>query len=407
MTWRENLRRVIHPGGRKLIGGSFRGVSFFVDNAERGGGRRAVVHEFPLRDDPFVEDLGRRARTFRVEAYVVGDDYLTQRNKLLAALEDESGPGELVHPYHGAVRAICINVSVSESRNEGGFARFAIEFQEAPAQAAAPVDVIDSASQVSTSADAALASSKGELVEKYSVSGMPAFALESAERVIAGIADGMAFVLGPVAGTAQALAEFSGRMEILTAQAASLARQPGDAFDAVLAAVAGVAASAANAPGDVMDALIDAYASDTGPAIAPTTSTRERELANQTALAGALKQLLVIEAARQAPLVEYTSIDEALAARDSIAALLDEQAQTAGDTAFPALVSLRSEVLRAVPGGRAFARVTTVTRNVPLPSLLIAYQLYGSVDLEPDIIARNGIRHPGFVAGDLKVLSDE
>jgi prophage DNA circulation protein len=63
-------------------------------------------------------------------------------------------------------------------------------------------------------------------------------------------------------------------------------------------------------------------------------------------------------------------------------------------------------VLRAVPGAQAFAEILTVTRNVAIPSLLLAYQLYGSVDLESDIIARNGTRHPGFVAGDLKVLSD-
>jgi prophage DNA circulation protein len=101
------------------------------------------------------------------------------------------------------------------------------------------------------------------------------------------------------------------------------------------------------------------------------------------------------------------STDDAMAARDSIAELLDEQAAAAGDTAYPALVDLRSEVLRAVPGASQFARIVTVSRSVPIPSLLLAYQLYGSVDLESDIIARNAIRHPGFVAGDLKVLSDE
>jgi len=104
--------------------------------------------------------------------------------------------------------------------------------------------------------------------------------------------------------------------------------------------------------------------------------------------------------------VPYDSIEEATAARDQVAGLLDEQAQGAGDTAYPALVNLRSEVLRAVPGGAAFARVVTITRRVPVPSLLLAYQLYGSVDQEADVIARNNISHPGFVAGDLKVLSN-
>ena len=64
------------------------------------------------------------------------------------------------------------------------------------------------------------------------------------------------------------------------------------------------------------------------------------------------------------------------------------------------------EVLRSVPGNNAFASVITVTRRVAIPSLLLTYQLYGDVDQEADVIARNNVRHPGFIAGDLKVLSN-
>jgi prophage DNA circulation protein len=145
VTWREELRRVSF-GGKLLIGASFRGLPFFVDSSERAGGRRLVVHEFPLRDAPFVEDLGRKARTFRVEGYVIGDDYLAQRDSLLTALEDVSGPGELIHPHHGALRASCVGVAVRETRAEGGLATFAIEFAEAPAQGIAPVAAVDTRS---------------------------------------------------------------------------------------------------------------------------------------------------------------------------------------------------------------------------------------------------------------------
>src|SRR5262245_27796266 len=119
MTWREDLRRIAIDG-RELVGASFRGAPFLVESSERSGGRRVVVHEFPLRDEPFVEDLGKRGSVFRVDGYVIGDDYLTQRDALLAALEDESGPGELVHPYHGVRRAVCVNLGVRETRSDGG-----------------------------------------------------------------------------------------------------------------------------------------------------------------------------------------------------------------------------------------------------------------------------------------------
>jgi prophage DNA circulation protein len=413
VKWLEDLRRVtvagIGPNGkpRQMIGASFRGVSFLVEGSDRGGGRRAVVHEFPLRDDPFVEDLGRKARTFRVDGYVLGDDYLFQRDALLAALEDEEGPGELVHPYHGVRTAICISVAVRETRAEGGIAMFALELAEAPAQVPVPIDAVDSTEQVAASADAAIVATEAEFVEQYDILSLPSFALGSAETALTSASDALGAALAPAVSTTQELAELSGRVALLTATASSLVRQPTDVLDAFRLAITSLVNAVASSPGAVMDALIDAYTADLGPVVVALTATRERELANQSAMTGALRRVIAIEAARLAPLVPYVSIEEASLARDQIAAMLEEQAATAGDTAYPALVTLRSDLLRAVPGGAAFARIVTVTRNVATPSILLSYQLYGSTDNELDIVARNGIRHPGFVSGDVKVLSSD
>lgn len=406
MTWREDLRRVKFSDGRTLIGATFRGVPFFVEASERGGGRRTVKHQFPYRDDPFIEDLGRDARTFHVDGYVLGDDYLTQRDALLAVLEDEAGPGELVHPYHGVRRAICEKHGTREARDIGGIAMIAMDFAEAPAQAVVPTVVVDSAGQVSTSADAAHAATKAELVEKFDPSNLQAFAFASAETALKNASAGLNAKLGPIISTTQEAAQLTGQVALLTAETSSLVRQPAGIVDAFLTVFAGLSETILASPGAVWKALVDAYDVDLGTVVVATTATRARELANQTALTGALRRVFAIEAARLAPLVPYTSSEDALAARDQVAAMLEEQAELAGDTAYPALVNLRSEVLRAVPGGAAFASVVTVSRNVPIPSLLLAYQLYGAVDREQDVIARNGIRHPGFVAGDLKVLSD-
>ena len=93
-------------------------------------------------------------------------------------------------------------------------------------------------------------------------------------------------------------------------------------------------------------------------------------------------------------------------ARGKVVALLDDLALTAGDTAYPTIVTLRSDVMRAIPGSRALARVITIELREPIPVDVLAYRLYGSVDLADDIIARNKIRHPLFVSGVLKVLSN-
>ncbi len=406
MSWREDLRRVA-IGGRELIGASFRGVPFFVETGDRTGGRRAVVHEFPYRDDPFVEDLGRKARPFRIEGYVVGDDYMAQRDALLDALENVAGTGELVHPSYGVLRVVCLNATVRESKTEGGIATFAIDFIETPTQAPVPTEVVDATDEVSASADTALLAVESEFVEDFDHTGLPSFGLDSAEMAIERAAAELGAKLAPVVSTTQEFALLTGRVALLTAQASALVRQPADVFDGFRSALAELAETVAAAPGAVMDALFEAYDVDLGPLVVATTATRTRELANQLTMQAALRRFFAIEGARLAPRVSYASIEEATAARDRVAEILDEQAGGAGDTAYPAIVSLRSEVLRAVPGGTAFAAVVTVTRNVPVPSLLLAYQLHGAVDRELDLIARNGIRHPGFVAGELKVLSDD
>lgn len=408
MTWREDLRRIT-IGGRELIGASFRGVPFLVESSERSGGRRVVVHEFPLRDQPFAEDLGKRAGVFRLDAYVIGDDYLAQRDALLTALEDTAGPGELVHPYHGIRRAICVTLGVREVRSDGGMAAFSLEFQETPAQAPVPVTEIDSVGQVADGANKAATATDTEFQERFHPEGLPSFALASASAALTAATNALGAALAPAAsaeGAVQELAGLTGKVAALTQQATALVRAPAELLGLVRFVITDLVDTTLAAPGAVMRALTDAYGVDMGPDVAETTATRVRERANQIAIVDGLRRVMAVEAARLAPLVPYDSIEAANAARDTVAALLQEQATSAGDTAYPALVNLRSDVMRAIPGNTAFARIIRITLRTPIPSLLLAHRLYGSVNREPDIIARNGISHPGFVSGDLRVLSD-
>jgi prophage DNA circulation protein len=417
MTWSDDLRRVTFPDrkmpdgrtipGVTLIGASFRGVPFLVESADRAGGRRTVVHQFPFRDEPYVEDLGETAHTHRVEGYVIGDNYLSQKNDLLNELE-KFGPGTLVHPYYGSLTVICSSVSVHESRADGGYAQFSLEFSETPAQSPSPSAVSDPVAQVSAAADAANAATDAQFATDYDGSGLPAFALASAETAIKNAAAAIKDQLSSVVSATQEAAQLNSQVTLITAEAASLARTPALILGRFRDALHALSSSTIAAPGAVMSALFDTYVADLGATITgtSTTATRTRESSNQVALTSALRRVFVIEAARLAPIVPFVSTDDAITARTKIAGFLDEQAALADNLSYPAIVDLRSQVLRAVPGGAAFASIVTVTRKVPVPSLLLAYQLYGSVTLEADLLARNAIRHPGFVAGDLKALSN-
>ncbi len=301
---------------------------------------------------------------------------------------------------------MCLNASVRQTIATGGMAQLSIEFAEAPAQSPTPDITIDPVAAVGTAAAVAKTAAKAELVERFSAAGLPSFALASASGALTRASAGLGAAVAPIVTTTQELATLTSQLALLTAQASSLVRQPAGLFDAFDLAITALADTAKAAPGDLLDALLESYAVDLGPPVPATTSTRLREQANQAALNGALRRIMSIEAARLAPTVTYETIDAALTTRGGIAAALGEQAGGAGDTAYPSLVSLRAEVLRAVPGAGAFRRIVTINRAIATPSIVLAYQLYGSVDREADIIARNHVVNPAFIAGDLEVLSD-
>jgi prophage DNA circulation protein len=129
-TWRD-----------RLVPASFRGAEFKVEQGARAGGRRTVLHEFPKKDTPYAEDMGRRGKRFIVAAYIIGfglDDYTQARDELIAAMEQE-GSGLLIHPTLGEFIVNPGDYSCNESRERGNMAEFELSFVEAgqaPAAAA-------------------------------------------------------------------------------------------------------------------------------------------------------------------------------------------------------------------------------------------------------------------------------
>jgi hypothetical protein len=303
--------------------------------------------------------------------------------------------------------AVCTSLSVRESRAGAGAATFSMEFVQT-SEVAAPSQEIDAARATATSATAAAAAASASLASEVNFLGAPAFAVASSERAVIIAAEALRVALAPLARSTQELAQLSGECARLAARASSLVRQPADLLAGFRAAVATVADSAAQARRQFVQALLDAYGVDLGAPTQGVTSTRAREAANHQAITHALGREMLLEAARVAPLVRYGSLEEARAVRDRIASLLTEQAASASDALYPTIIKLRADVLRSIPGSAQLARVVDVERQESVPSLLLAYQIYGEVDRESELVARNNgrVSHPGFVVGALKALSD-
>ncbi|ENH2935661.1 DNA circularization N-terminal domain-containing protein, partial [Salmonella enterica] len=114
----------------RLRDASFRGVPFSVEDDESTFGRRVQVHEYPNRDKPWTEDLGRATRRLTINAYLVGDDYADRRDRLIGAIET-AGPGTLVHPQYGEMQgSIDGQVRITHSSTEGRMCRVSFQFVE-------------------------------------------------------------------------------------------------------------------------------------------------------------------------------------------------------------------------------------------------------------------------------------
>ena len=118
----------------------FRNARFHVESATRESGRRIVPHEYPKKDIPYAEDMGRRAREFTVRGYIIvyprdGEDvlqkknYIPARDALIEALETD-GPSTLQLPLLGVMNCACTRFRITEENRAGGYCVFDMSFVE-------------------------------------------------------------------------------------------------------------------------------------------------------------------------------------------------------------------------------------------------------------------------------------
>jgi len=119
-TWRKRLRPA-----------SFAGATFHVEQQSRSSGMRVVVHEYPKRNLPYAEIMGRHAIRYQVTGYCIGPNYHLEKEQLLNVLE-RSEAGTLVDPYLPTkpLQCVCERFSVTEHRERGGYCSFEMSFVE-------------------------------------------------------------------------------------------------------------------------------------------------------------------------------------------------------------------------------------------------------------------------------------
>lgn len=113
-----------------LLDASFKGITFEVVKTNDSSERVTVEHSYPYVDGADIEDMGRGARHFSVDAIFYGDDYEIRLQEFLAIL-DQSGAGEFIHPVFGSIKnAQATRSTVQHDAENPDQASFSIEFIE-------------------------------------------------------------------------------------------------------------------------------------------------------------------------------------------------------------------------------------------------------------------------------------
>lgn len=419
------MSQYLAPWRKQLLPGSFRGVPFSVKNVQTQVGRRVVIHEYPQKDKVFPEDLGLKADAFTIEAIIIGPDYMAARDALIEALK-QRGPGLLVHPYYGRrIVTLTSPARISETPDEGGLARFSLDFIEA-GDNAEPSARQDTQAAVESAADGANEAIAEDFSEKFSLDGVPDFveagALDLAKDVMAGLESARRALVPDLTILSDYMAAANGVVGSLN----SLIRAPA-AFAQSVLGMFGALKALAMSPLHALNSYKGLFNFGSQHARVPTTTpSRVRQAGNQAAMGNLARRTALVEAARVASRVSYDTYDQAVALRDEIAARLDDEAaglapaaadgstetivQEVSEPVYQALTALRVALVRDLTTRSINApRVTTASLPATLPALVAAYKIHGDALRAEEILGRNRkrIRHPGFVPGrtPLEVIS--
>ena len=426
--WRERLSSEF--GLWKFDGmGSWRGIPFVVKAADGEIGRRNVIREYPGKDQPTSEDLGRRARRFTLTAYVV-DNYLDNRDDLWKAFEAE-GSGRLYHPWYGRMTCYLDGAAnFRESLEQEGVWEFTATFVEA-GKVPIPTTSPDTAEEVDAACDVAVEAAGVSLEAELSVAGLIQAALDEAESFLNAVLSEIRQIVGTVTAVIQAVQDISAAIDAIAATVAALILLPQTLVNAVVGiydSICQAISTIVEAASDLADWILggdDDSAIDTDSpsyrvelmrrtfgdmttltAFDPVepapiqTPTRIQMAANRTALVFTLKLAPTIETIRAATDLEFESVDQAQDFRDEVLEVLDDLIESATDTLYGPLQDLRATFARhmaQVAGD--LPEISTYTPRSTMPALVIAQSIYGDSSKEADLINRNSIQNPLAVPG--------
>lgn len=431
----------------QLLPASFRGVPFQVSSAGITTGRRTVVHEYPQRDKPYVEDLGRATRQIKIKAFVVGDDYIEQARTLLAEIE-KPGAGTLVHPWLGEMPCTLTATSELTFDQQLGMASVTLTATEA-GELAFPSTGTDASSLALDAADAVEASAIDRFLDSIDLSVVSKYV----DSVLSGsLLDVFGVIsdseLAKVFGFADSLADLASKgLSLLSTDPKVFATKLAGALGlsrwaTSTAAWSGVAKQLRNLVKNDKLSVGTKAKIEADKENRPLTDMQKVVMKNQAAVETVARQLLIaqmvgvssiigLQRDTTAPGVTLSaqagavtaagtsseeqaetvakSYDELIEVRDALLEALDQELLLeTDDETYQVLEEARVAIFEALTErADTKSKLVTITPPDVLPAVVLAYDYHDDAGRDREIALRNGIVHEGFCPAEaMKVLSE-
>ena len=392
----------------KLRPASFREVPFSVTESTFTVGIH--VFEYPQRDKPFVEDLGKSAREITVTAVFAGADYISGMQKLLDAMEQE-GSGVLIHPMLGSMKVTPKeSTKVTYSTKDCGYSFATLTFVES-GDYVYPTSVVDTAAKVAAAASGLNAAALQAFIKRLDLTGAQDFVISTIGGRLS------EYFQIDVYKTISSLFDVSDEMSTLAARAISYVnRTPRSFGQAVLNAFGFSRASYSvnnwRRVTRLLSRLVKSDGMNNSYAVARKSAESSRATAASLQVQALARSAVLAEAISASANVGGSeggiSYEDMISIRDEVLGAIDaEMLKCEDDDVYLALEESRASVYDDMTSrAQDEARLITVTPPEVMPALVVAYDFYEDASRDQEIIDRNGVRHGGFVpAKELLLLS--
>ncbi len=420
MSWTDRLQPA-----------SFRGVAFKVDGDDLQIGRRTVVHEYPGRDTPSVEDMGRETREYAITAYLIGPDFIAERDRLIAALE-QMGPGELVSPWYGRMNVVVMGKQrISHSKKDGRMCVVSFTFVES-GEDEWPTATPLGSSLLAGRSTSLLDRAQSAFASAFGLDGLPEWmsmaTVEHASALLGDVADMLGSADGKMSAAMRLLQGDLGVLMPPPSTAWIFSRRLADVLDAgkgfgatsrSLLSQSNRTAAASQTQSARPVGVWPTSAQDKQQADRLTNSVSELVRVNLIASSAQAVALMpppsqptttparapaldsvMVETPAEA--VDMPTHDELEDTRQTVIAAIDKESERATDDGvYQALRDLRRELVSTLRQQQQHAsKLVTRTPSDTVPALVLAAEWYDDAGRADELIAKNNLSHPGFVPPD-------